>query len=109
MTGNIDPAQVRRGRRDLMQGGQAARRWLPRRGADGTQAALKALLPVDVFGQPADLEPIVATAREHGLKLIEDSCEALGAAYKGRPAGAWAITASSPSTPTSRSPPARAA
>jgi perosamine synthetase len=42
---------------------------------------------VDVFGQPADLDPILATARRHHLQVIEDSCEALGACYKGRPAG----------------------
>ncbi len=48
---------------------------------------LKAILPVDVFGQPADMDAVNAVAREHGLKVIEDSCEALGAAYKGRQAG----------------------
>jgi len=42
---------------------------------------------VDVFGQPADLDPLLATAREFGLSVIEDSCEALGAEYKGRKAG----------------------
>ena len=48
---------------------------------------LKAILPVDVFGQPADMDAVNAVAREHGLKVIEDSCEALGAEYKGRQAG----------------------
>ena len=47
----------------------------------------KALLPVDVFGQPADMDPIRKIADKHGLRVIEDSCEALGAAYKGRKAG----------------------
>ena len=42
---------------------------------------------MDVFGQPADLDPLNAVAREHGLLVIEDSCEAIGATYKGRPAG----------------------
>jgi len=69
-----------------MQGGHAARAWLPRRGA-GRAFELKAILPVDVFGQPADLDPILAVARDYGLKVIEDSCEALGAEYKGRKAG----------------------
>jgi dTDP-4-amino-4,6-dideoxygalactose transaminase len=48
---------------------------------------LKAILPVDVFGQPADMNPINAVTQEHGLTVIEDSCEALGAEYKGRQAG----------------------
>ncbi len=50
---------------------------------------LKALLPVDVFGQPAAMDKINAIAQEHGLKVIEDSCEALGATYKGRQAGTF--------------------
>ena len=48
---------------------------------------LKAILPVDVFGQPADLDSINKTAKENGLVVIEDSCEALGATYKGKQAG----------------------
>ncbi len=47
----------------------------------------KALLPVDAFGQPADMDPILAIARRHGLRVLEDSCEALGATYQGRKAG----------------------
>jgi dTDP-4-amino-4,6-dideoxygalactose transaminase len=42
---------------------------------------------VDVFGQPADYDRINAVANQHGLTVIEDSCEALGGAYKGKPAG----------------------
>lgn len=85
-TGNIDPEQVRQAAEDLVTGGKAAERWLPRQRADKL-GKLKAILPVDVFGQPADMDPIQATAQEFGLKVIEDSCEALGAFYKGRPAG----------------------
>ncbi len=85
-TGNIDPQQVAQASADLAAGGTAARRWLPRRGAERT-GALKALLPVDVFGQPADMDALASTARRYGLKVIEDSCEALGAEYKGRKAG----------------------
>jgi dTDP-4-amino-4,6-dideoxygalactose transaminase len=48
---------------------------------------VKAIMPVHAFGQPADMDPMVETAREHGLWLIEDACEALGAEYKGRKAG----------------------
>ncbi len=50
-------------------------------------ARTKAIIPVDVFGQPADMDPIMATAKKHGLRVVEDSCEALGARYHGRPAG----------------------
>ena len=45
------------------------------------------MLPVDVFGQPADWDHLQETARQFNLKVIEDSCEALGAEYKGRAAG----------------------
>ena len=48
----------------------------------------RAIIPVDVFGQPADMDPILAVARKHGLRVVEDSCEALGARYHGRRAGA---------------------
>jgi dTDP-4-amino-4,6-dideoxygalactose transaminase len=87
-TGNIDPQLLEAAAHDLAAGGKRAAKWLPRRGAEARRT-LKALLPVDVFGQPADLEPIRRLADELGLKLIEDACEALGAAYKGRPAGTF--------------------
>ncbi len=44
---------------------------------------------MDVFGQPADLDPIRKVADEFRIKMIEDSCEALGAEYKGKPAGTF--------------------
>lgn len=47
----------------------------------------KAIIPVDVFGQAADMDPIIELARTNNLRIIEDSCEALGATYKGRAAG----------------------
>ena len=85
-TGNLDPEQVRRAAAELSQGGEAARKWLPRSGVR-EEAHLKALLPVDVFGQPADMDPIMDIAAQLNLQVIEDSCEALGAEYKGRKAG----------------------
>ncbi len=88
LTGNIDPQQVREAAADLVRGGQAARKWLPPRGVR-PGARLKGILPVDVFGQPADWDSILETAAEYQLAVIEDSCEALGAAYKGRPAGTF--------------------
>ena len=85
-TGNIDPFLVFAAVQDIMQGGKNAQAWLPPKGA-GTEGKLKAILPVDVFGQTADLEPILDTAWKYQLKVIEDSCEALGASYKDHPAG----------------------
>ena len=85
-TGNIDPFLVMAAAQDFAQGGRAAQAWLPRQGAK-VGAPLKAVLPVDVFGQPADMDFINQTARQYGLKVIEDSCEALGATYMGRQAG----------------------
>ena len=80
-TGNIDAAKVA----DAVENIQ---NYLPRKPeiAD-PRSRLKAILPVDVFGQPADMDAINNIARAHGLRVIEDSCEALGAAYKGRQAG----------------------
>ena len=85
-TGNIDTGLARQAAEALQSGGDAARRWLPRRGTV-PQGRLKGILPVDVFGQPADGDPLMALAGEMDLKVIEDSCEALGAEYKGRKAG----------------------
>ena len=86
LTGNIDPALVQQAAADLNTGGSAAARWLPRRGA-GQNGMLKALLAVDVFGQPADYDRLRQTTHQFNLKLIEDSCESLGARYKDRLAG----------------------
>jgi perosamine synthetase len=79
LTGNIDPELVADAVKNIQK-------YLPRT-SHFAPRSLKAILPVDVFGQPADMDPINALAREHGLRVIEDSCEALGATYKGRPAG----------------------
>ncbi|MGB9859823.1 MAG: DegT/DnrJ/EryC1/StrS family aminotransferase, partial [Moorellaceae bacterium] len=64
-TGNIDPAQIE----------------------EAITPRTKAILPVDVFGQPARLDAIRSIARRHGLVVIEDACEALGSEYKGHKAG----------------------
>lgn len=44
----------------------------------------KAIIPVHLFGQAADMDAIMALAKEHGLKVIEDSCQAIGAKYGGK-------------------------
>jgi perosamine synthetase len=85
-TGNIDPALVKAAVEDLQGGAGPAQKWLPRQGV-GDGWRLKGLLPVDVFGQPADMDPINHIASQFQLPVIEDACEALGAQYKGRLAG----------------------
>jgi perosamine synthetase len=58
---------------------------------DAVEAAItprtKAILPVHIFGYPAELAELEAIAERHGLAIVEDACEALGAEYRGRPVG----------------------
>jgi perosamine synthetase len=53
----------------------------------------KAILAVDIFGYPAEYAELEAIAERHGLVLLEDACEALGAEYQGRPIGSRGIPA----------------
>ena len=64
-TWNIDPAEI-------------ARLITPR---------TKAVIPVHIYGHPANMDPILALARQHGLHVIEDAAEAHGALYKGKRVG----------------------
>ena len=86
---NVDPALVCQAAVDLMEHPERAKRWLPPALRDSQSAVgnLKAVLPVHVFGQPADMDLILHGARHYGLAVIEDGCEALGAEYQGRKAG----------------------
>jgi perosamine synthetase len=59
---------------------------------DAVEAAItdrtRAIVAVDMFGYPCELDELRAIARRRGLVLVEDACEALGAEYRGRPLGA---------------------
>jgi dTDP-4-amino-4,6-dideoxygalactose transaminase len=59
----------------------------PARIAAAITPATRALLPVHLYGQPADLDPILELARKHNIALVEDAAQAHGARYKGRRIG----------------------
>jgi dTDP-4-amino-4,6-dideoxygalactose transaminase len=85
-TGNIDPILVAQAAKDIDEGGRDMKKWLPRKGGEN-HGKLKGILAVDVFGQPADYDPLRATANQYHLSMIEDSCESLGAEYKSKKTG----------------------
>ncbi len=49
----------------------------------------KAIIPVHLFGQAADMAPIYDLAQKHGLAIIEDACQSHGATYQGKMVGSW--------------------
>lgn len=68
VTFNIDPAKI----------------------AEKITSRTRAIIPVHLFGQAADMDPIVKIAKEHNLFIIEDACQAIGAEYKGKRVGSFA-------------------
>lgn len=59
----------------------------PRHIESAITARTRAIMPVHLFGQPADMDPILEVANRHSLLVIEDAAQALGATYRDRPVG----------------------
>jgi dTDP-4-amino-4,6-dideoxygalactose transaminase len=82
-TFNMDPAALARAV-DALLAGDAKAHPLPK---DATGLTAKAVLPVDLFGLPADYDAINAVAEKHGMFVLEDAAQGFGGEYKGRRAG----------------------
>ena len=74
---NLSPAAVQSfvDRQCSMQGGQLINR--------ATGGRIKGVMPVHLYGQSADMEPLMAIAKQHRLHVIEDAAQAIGTEYKG--------------------------
>lgn len=65
----------------------------PARIEKAVSSRTKAIIPVHLYGQPAEMEPIMAIAARHNLKVIEDAAQSLGSSYKGRKIGSFGAAA----------------
>lgn len=86
--GNINTSLVAAAAEDITKG-RIAGKWLPPRCASALRGRFGGILPVHAFGQPADMDSLLDTARRFGVPVIEDACEAVGAEYKGRRVGTF--------------------
>jgi len=84
----IDPQKTIEAIRDLADRRNGWRELLPR-SARNAQGVLRAVLPVHLFGGTAEIGEVVDAAREVGIAVIEDACEAIGASSDGVYAGRW--------------------
>jgi dTDP-4-amino-4,6-dideoxygalactose transaminase len=62
----------------------------PQRIEGALTSRTKAVVPVHLYGHPADMDPLLSLARGRGLPVLEDACQAHGALYRGRPVGTLA-------------------
>jgi dTDP-4-amino-4,6-dideoxygalactose transaminase len=86
-TYNIDPNRLEDYLRKRLDGNKTS----TQHPAPSTQPRPKAVIPVHIYGQPADMDPILEMARKNNLVVIEDACQAHGALYKGKKAGSLGI------------------
>ena len=84
----MDPAATVEAIESIAERRKGWERLLPPRYANAS-GPLRAVIPIDVFGRVAEMREIVDAARAHGVAVIEDACEAVGAALDGVPAGRW--------------------
>jgi UDP-2-acetamido-2-deoxy-ribo-hexuluronate aminotransferase len=89
-TFNIDPAKLEQAIEAIEKGDPALH---PLPGAVGGRLRPRAVIPVDLFGLPADYDAIEAIAARHVITIIEDAAQSFGGEYKGRKAGSFGAIA----------------